>query len=378
MTTILVPLDGSDLSERAIPYAVRLARATHGGLLFVRAALAYVYESEGVTDVVRIDHHAAPELEEVAVRARAMGVPVETHVAHGVSAADSIVATARERNADLIVMSTHGRGGVGRFIYGSVADQVLRHGGVPMLLVTPGCDVTWPDRPLKALVPLDGSATAMQAIATVTGFAHVLPVEVVLLRVIEPPQAPPMLGVPPTYSVPIALDTDEQIAQARSHLEDEASRLGPGIPIASIRAEIGATASTIIRVAAEEAADLIVMSTHGRGGLTRLVMGSVATATLQRTPVPILLIPAGARARPALHLSVATLAEYPTGPSATVSLTPSEVALVEYGLELLLYGEQDRRIMEPIQAIIGKVRAAAQLPDIPAGAAVTPGESLRR
>jgi len=359
MGTILVPLDGSDMSERALPFAVRLARETGGTLLLVRAALAYVYESERISDVVRLDHGAQPELDEVAQKVRAMNVTVETSVAHGVSAADSIVGLACERAVDLIVMSSHGRGGLGRFIYGSVADRVLRNAPAPVLMITGGTHHLWREGTIRALMPLDGSALSGRSLLTLGTLARAMSIEAVLLRVIEPPPPDATLGFPPTYAVPMPMEVDGQVLHARGALDDEAQRVRGTVPIVGVRVEVGQVAPTIATVAAEEKVDLIVMSTHGRGGISRMVMGSAATAMMQRATVPLLLVPHTVRTRAVLAPTDPRRRPRPKS-DVTVTLTPLQVGYVEYGLEMVLHSADDRASAEEVQGLLATFEAFAE------------------
>ena len=133
LTTVLVPLDGSALAEYALPYAARLARAAGGRLVLVRAA-----------PDAPARQRAEAELAAVAERLFTEGVPVEAHVRRG-AAGDVILEGARAWAAGLIVTATHGRSGVGRWLHGSVADHVLRHAPVPVLLVSRACERRWPE-----------------------------------------------------------------------------------------------------------------------------------------------------------------------------------------------------------------------------------------
>ena len=144
-STVVVPLDGSALAERAVPYATQLVR--HGGarLVLVRAALAHTVPGVDPTDTqVAVTECAERELETAAKHLRGQGLSVETHVYYG-EAAWAIADVAERQSAELLVMSTHGRGGLGRWVYGSVADKVLRGADVPVLLVRthPIREKTW-------------------------------------------------------------------------------------------------------------------------------------------------------------------------------------------------------------------------------------------
>ena len=136
LDTILIPLDGSSLAEAALPRATELAHASDAGLLLIRAAEAHTLPGMDPTDAqVKVIAEAEAYLAAVRERLGVQGIrKVETSVWYG-PAAYSIVEATRLRKADLIVMSTHGRSGLGRFILGSVAESVLRGTTVPILLI---------------------------------------------------------------------------------------------------------------------------------------------------------------------------------------------------------------------------------------------------
>jgi nucleotide-binding universal stress UspA family protein len=134
---LLIPLDGSRFAEAALPKAVELVRNNPGAtLILLRAAEATTFPGVDPIDAqVSVVHEAEDYLETVAARLRADGVSgVRTSVWYG-AAAPAIIEAAERANADLIVMSTHGRSGVGRLIVGSVAESVLRGTRTPIFLI---------------------------------------------------------------------------------------------------------------------------------------------------------------------------------------------------------------------------------------------------
>ena len=138
VTTILVPLDGSALAEAALAPAIELARANNAKLVLLRATEAH---AAPLTDLTEAQVAAVRGAEDylAGVHRRINGVElaaVDTSVWYG-PPAEAIVEAARFRRADLIVMSSHGRSGVGRLVLGSVAETVLRASTVPILLLRP-------------------------------------------------------------------------------------------------------------------------------------------------------------------------------------------------------------------------------------------------
>lgn len=140
---ILVPLDGSELAEQVLPHVSQLAGCTGAEIVLLRVPSEPVYDyvapnTEVVLEMRRdIEMGAQVYLDEIATELRAMNLAVSTLVVWGAPVQDTILQVAREINADLIAMSTHGRSGIARLVIGSVADDVVRHAPVPVLLARP-------------------------------------------------------------------------------------------------------------------------------------------------------------------------------------------------------------------------------------------------
>ena len=283
-SNILVPLDGSGLAERALPYATRLLDAAHG-----RLTLFHATSDVGMTTHPNHEMDIAVGLEALAARQTKDGVLTGTHVVHG-DPASAILDAARAAHNDLIVMSTHGRSGLGRWLCGSVAEDVLRQVEVPLLLIPATCSASRTGaRPLKILVPLDGSDRSEAALSPARMLADRLGGTLLLVRIAEPafPDAVGANGVesPGRWALPrVDLDEPEKYLSALTQQYGLATR------DVDTLVDVGSAESRIAAVARQEEADLIVMATHGRGGLDRLTMGSVAEATLHRSHVPILLV----------------------------------------------------------------------------------------
>ncbi|MCC6178324.1 MAG: universal stress protein [Chloroflexi bacterium] len=309
---IIVPLDGSKLAERALPYAAGLARALQTHVVLLYARWTAVLPDPG-----------APDLGTLSRQLRLDGAEVATHICQMPCverAGQALLAAAADLDAGLIVMATHGRGGLGRWLYGSVADQVLRSTTLPLVLVPPACEGTWPeDRPPRVLATLDGSALAEEILDPLHDLLGPTGAELTLLRVTESIDFVHPHG--DTCDVCRSARTrgeepDIEPVRVRRYVEAVAAHIrGQGLPVA-VRTEIGRPTSTIVRLAQELDVDLIAMSTHGRGGLARLVMGSVATETLRQARVPVLLVCPGAmrHAVPEAH-EAALVAHAAQGPS---------------------------------------------------------------
>jgi nucleotide-binding universal stress UspA family protein len=171
----------------------------------------------------------------------------------------------------------------------------MRRAPVPVLVVPATCDRDWPaGEPLRVLVALDGSEYA-EAALTAAGTLAPLGAEYTLLRVVEPPA--PVTAEPGLYTH--LFDPEAEEAAARAYLGRVAEGgWAAGSPITTM-VEVGSPVAVLAAYAHQQAADLVVLATHGRSGLARLVLGSVATGVLQRAGTPVLLVrPTGVAAAP--------------------------------------------------------------------------------
>jgi nucleotide-binding universal stress UspA family protein len=157
---ILVPLDGSEMAELALAQAVQLTGSPPATLILLRAAIAGVMPANVIEAQVHVVREAEEYLDGVKARLAKQGVPnVEAHVWYG-AAAPSIVEAVDLHKVDLIVMSTHGRSGLGRLVFGSVAESVLRGTTVPILLIRPtGAPVELPTGQARPASALDSKRT---------------------------------------------------------------------------------------------------------------------------------------------------------------------------------------------------------------------------
>lgn len=282
---ILVPLDGSELAERVIPYVDCLAKSSHAQIVLLTAIHPPFFHT---TDA-RLEHtlhiNAAADYLARVGRGLDSAGDVETIVASG-DPAEAIAWEAIALDADLIAMSTHGRTGLGRLVHGSVADAVMRHASVPVLLLPSHrfADAAWPsDRPLRVVVPLDGSELSRRVLPPALELMNPAGVEIHLVRVVVP--------VASTYTegaILVAYDQSDEIAEAQKDLVRTAEELsGPGRTV-KIHSLFGPAAPMVVEIAAHLGADVIAMSTHGHSGVARLVAGSVTTAVIQHSHLPVM------------------------------------------------------------------------------------------
>jgi len=287
--TLLVPLDGSVYGERALPMATALARHLSAQLVLVRAASATVFPGADATEAqVQAVGEATTYLEALASGMADRGLNVEVAVPFGDAAGEILVEIGVHR-ADLVVISTHGRSGLGRWFYGSVAEQVLHRSPVPVLLVHPVGEATALAPELahaSFLVPLDGSAFAEAALPHAAALARAFGATILLLRAYELPTAAYPYGE--VGSLPRSAEELQQ--EATSYLDEVAMRLRrDGLAVQTAVRE-GWPPKIIAYQGPALGPSLIVMATHGRTGIKRLLLGSVALEVVRRSLLPVMLI----------------------------------------------------------------------------------------
>lgn len=292
--TILVPLDGSSFAEQALPHALGIVRRAGATLDLVHVHVLYVLEEH---IVARYSYD--PELDEEQKRkeqlylegtakwlAAVSPVRVTEAVVNG-SDAEGILQHVQDGKADLIVMTTHGRGPLGRVFLGSVADELIRQATVPVLLIHPRDPAPGivPEPLLEhVLVPLDGSALAESVLEPALDLMRLWEGRCTLLRVVEA-NAAPTAGRPdrPRPS------EEEREAAARAYLDKIAERLRyEGVSVQTRVVVAPHAAPAILEEAQIQRCDFIALATHGRGGLRRMLLGSIADKVIRGSPLPVL------------------------------------------------------------------------------------------
>ncbi|MDQ2717452.1 MAG: universal stress protein [Chloroflexota bacterium] len=314
---ILVPLDGSTWAERAIPAAARIARATGGTIVLLQVVNPPMDYTASLAQPVVL---AEPAMEaEIAEANRYLADLVETALPKTIdtkievisgSAAPTILGTIEEQQIDLVVMCSHGNTGMKRWMLGSVAQKVARHGPVPVLVLREDGTIptggTSPDtaHPFRILVGLDGSALAEAALepAAQLTAAFAAPAEgaLHLVRVLH---LPPLKAGEDTHDSEV---TRQGLVDAKAYLDEIEQRLHEGA-LAALHLQVTSSsvldadiAGTLIKVAetgeSTEGAgmfagcDMIAMATHGRSGLQRLTLGSITEHVLGATKLPMLIV----------------------------------------------------------------------------------------
>jgi nucleotide-binding universal stress UspA family protein len=293
---LLIPIDGSPESASALSPARVLARSLGAEMVLIRV----VPTADGRLSVLNSPEldRARAELEAVATTLRSSAVRMEVVVSQG-DPAEAIVAEVQSDGADLVVMSTHARSGLARLALGSVAERVVAHSQVPVMLVRPTEAEPGPGHPASdhferlklILVPLDGSLGALAALGTASRLARAARAAVVLLRVVVPLPLwiyEPTLGLNTGPLIDPRWDEDRR-GNAESYVRRVAQRLIDLGVEAGADAVLGEVAPAITDYADQQAVNLIVMSTHRRFGPSRVLLGSVTDQVVRTARLPVLL-----------------------------------------------------------------------------------------
>ncbi len=299
--SVLVPLDGSALSEQALPFA--MAIAGQGGSVILLQAIpdaeplrkpfgAVTMSAEEVlqmltnlaeADLDRAEAHWADVAPEVTITKKAVSG----------DAATVILDTAAEQNIDLIALASTGRGALGRLTLGSVADRVLRTADRPVLVVR-GYDAPSSHQlPQlnRIVVPLDGSDRSMLAIPAAATVAKQMQAPVELLMAVDLPQVvSPAMAYGPAFSPEFYSELEEQTTRnADAYLTEAVAEFGKHGVEAKTHIMLGSAVAAILDFAKH--GDLIVMTSRGQGGFKRWILGSVAEKLVRDAPAPVLLVP---------------------------------------------------------------------------------------
>jgi nucleotide-binding universal stress UspA family protein len=298
LQSILVPLDGSPFAERALPLALELARRS-------RAKLRLALVHHGAPPPVSSDAlELYAEVEKVVLKSergylRRVGARVAKTLGRSVQraflegpVARALVAHAAEVGAELVVMSTHGRGPLRRIWLGSVADRLIRTLDVPILLVRP--EEESEARPAdtsaiaQILVPLDGSPLAESALDPAGKMATLFGAELLLIQVVPPV----VVATDPPLPYPTGIEeelTGVRLDQSQDYLDGVVEQLreqgltATGVAVAGIDVP-----ATILQLASAPRVGLLALATHGRGGVSRLFLGSITDKLIRSAELPVL------------------------------------------------------------------------------------------
>ena len=279
---ILIPLDGSTFAEQPLSLAKTLchkydAQAT---LVSIQPAKPKILPPLGRQGAPMLQGRADREayLEQIVSQFNRGGLKADFAVGFG-HIVEEIGTIAQDNSTDLVIMSTHGRSGLERWLIGSIASKLIRLTQVPILLIRPSDEWRTRDSRFKhLLVTLDGSKTAERVLPYVRTFATIFNSKVLLI------------------SVPEGLEPDDgEVEQLEQYLDNVAKSLRELGATVEIMVTGSEPAHAIVDISENEATDLVMMATHGRGGLERLMLGSVADRVIRHTHRPIFLVPPRSR-----------------------------------------------------------------------------------
>ncbi|MDA0262571.1 MAG: universal stress protein [Chloroflexi bacterium] len=296
---ILVPLDGSPLAERILPFVRLLGRRFDSHVQLLRmtdSRVAYLtgLASEEYGEFVPVDQgkEAQDYLDGIAETLSEDGLEVSSSVHEDVGPAAGILEEAERLPATLIAMCTHGRSGVGRWLIGSVTDKIMRSATVPTLVTRAAGAPTQTAEAVigNIIIPLDGSDLAEQALPHGVSLARELGLGLTLARAVPSVES---ISRYFEYSVGafehLSSDRDKQADEYLDGIVESLDQ--PGGPEVEKKLLYGDPAVEIIEVAKEMPTSLVVMTSHGRSGISRWALGSVADRVVRHSEFPVLLVP---------------------------------------------------------------------------------------
>ena len=299
--SLLVPLDGSEVAECVLPHIEALAavnKAVDITFLHVVQPLNMlladqIYKAQIISDAIT---EAESYIRQVISGLQHKG---KTHVKVITGkAADSILDYAETNHIKLIVMSSHGQSGISRWSYGSVADKVLHESRVPVLRIraeAPRTPFYISGQKMKVIVPLDGSELAESVLNNVKGLAEYFgadAINIVLLRVCElftqPNAYPPSMSL--SWEEYVKFETRVCRGICMSYLNEVKKRFKKELINIRSVVPVGNAADQVIKYVNKEKSDLMVISTHGRSGISRWAFGSISNKILEGTSTPVIIL----------------------------------------------------------------------------------------
>ena len=291
---VLLPLDGSPLAEGALPFAALLTRGLGASLTLVRVPDPIVAPTPGMEAVTPLalcspEARAAADdyLKKMAAQEALSGLAL-TLLTPDPPVVAGVMEATRQSAADLLVMTSHGYSGLKRFILGSVTDELVRHADCDVVVVPAGSRA----KPAigRIAVPLDGSALAEAGLARAVQVARALGADLHLLQIPQVPIQPVGHAAPGAGLDWVPELVAEATREGQAYLEAKAAELrAQGVTVTAQQEALGidGVAGGILDAARQQQADLLLLTSHGRGGLRRLVLGSVTDAILRKADLPV-------------------------------------------------------------------------------------------
>lgn len=313
-TKAMVPLDGTEISEGIIPFVTQLARGLEMGVVLATAvqldarlitylnrmadnlaepvARDFPGDRPAASDQLKesISQNVKSRLDELADRMALEGIPTETRVDFG-PVSDTLIRMAQDSECDLIAMSTRGRSALASGILGSVAYKIIHESPIPVLVIAPErAKLHWDaDYGInRVIVPLDGSEFAESALPYAASLSRKMDMDVTLVHVMPTDD----------FIYASGYNVGELLPRAREEIREEARKYLAGVAQGldqegrevSLETVHGSPASRITEIARATDHDMIALTTHGRSGISRLLLGSVAEAVIRGSGDPVLIV----------------------------------------------------------------------------------------
>jgi nucleotide-binding universal stress UspA family protein len=287
--TILFPTDFSDVAEGAFAHAAHLALQHNATIHVFNVVGPEAADAPNPMDFLPMasaeagaSEESVQHVEVQTVTQERGTVPVIYAQTDDATPADAIVERADEHDVDLVVMGTHGRRGMDRLLSGSVSEEVVRRAPCPVFTVLARDDDGAGPQIDRVLAPVDLSDQSELVLDHAVALAESYAAPLDLLHVVEEAAYPNVYGLDPlTPALPNVQD------RAREALETLASNVELRTDPVNVHVLAGNAARDIVEFATDNDADLIVMATHGRTGLDRFLIGSVAEKVVRRAPCPV-------------------------------------------------------------------------------------------
>lgn len=287
---MLFATDFSACADRAMGYALSLAGTWKADLCVVTVLELYPgMDPDYTVNKMYLDHLRAEshrQLAAVQMRAKAAGQPVTTRIEVGIPS-QVLQTVAQTTGADLLVVGTHGRTGLDHVLVGSTAERVVRISPCPVLAVKAdkeGAGAAAPAAIKRIVVPIDLSHCSLDALEYAVQFAKPLGAAITILHAMEPV----------AYGLDFSLSHAKEWKEQRDYLEKRLSVLSACLTAHGIQADHvlrpGLPADSIVSYVAQQGFDLMIMGTHGRRGISHVLLGSIAGAMLRHAPCPVLTV----------------------------------------------------------------------------------------
>jgi len=288
---ILVPTDFSDTARCALAHAINLARKFEGEIHLLHVAeiptpaipdlpldIIDIVEEKGIADLDELVNSFEMDLPEITRVVRA-GIPSKPP-------ADVVLEYAKDLQADVLVMGTHGRRGARRFLLGSVTEEVVRRSICPVLTIRKQKKVYLMPSVHKILVPIDFSDASKKLVDLAAEFALKLDAKLTLMHVVD-------IEFYPYYGLtedPVRLIERNMIDIAMDKLNDTVEMLRDQGVRANWETDTGRTVRVVNEYAERKEIDLILVGSHGRSGFDRLMLGSISEKVLRSAPCPVMIM----------------------------------------------------------------------------------------